>query len=376
VAAWTGTLPFAGGEPVTVIAGASRGRPVYFSIAHDWGASTGAVDRRFEDQATTAMEWLAFLVAAVPLCAALYFSVRNLRLGRGDRAGATRIALFVFAMNLLESAFTARLSEDGPLRLGWDWVSGRGVAHSLLHGATMWFAYVALEPYVRRLWPNLLVSWARLVSGRARDPLVGRDLLIGTAAGAGITALGVMVQFAALRWGHGHVPTLVGPDALTAATSLSLTGFSLAYAGSVSVLETLRVLMVVLVLRLVLRRTSPAVAISLVLFGANAAYTSAPVDGWIVALAGVLVSLPLLFLTLMRAGMLSAVVAAFVSTAMVWSVATLDFSSWYADRALFAMVFIVALLAYGAWTALGGVPILGDPLRDAEPIRRRAPAGV
>jgi hypothetical protein len=74
--------------------------------------------------------------------------------------------------------------------------------------------------------------------------------------------------------------------------------------------------------------------------------------------------------------MLSAAVAAFVSTAMAWSVATLDFSSWYADRALFALVLIVALLAYGAWTALGGVPILGDPLRDAEPIRRRAPAGV
>ena len=66
----------------------------------------------------------------------------------------------------------------------------------------------------------------------------------------------------------------------------------------------------------------------------------------------------------------------FVSTALSWTVTTLDFSSWYADRALFAMVLVVALLAYGAWTALGGVPILGDPLRDAEPIRRRAPAGV
>ena len=70
------------------------------------------------------------------------------------------------------------------------------------------------------------------------------------------------------------------------------------------------------------------------------------------------------------------VTAMFVNTVMSWTVATLDLSSWYADRALFAMVFVVALLAYGAWTALGGVPILGDPLRDAEPIRRRAPAAV
>ena len=376
-AAWKGVLPFAGGEPVTVVAGASRGRPAYFSIVHDWGASTRPVDPRADDGGPSAMDVLEFLLmSALPLMAAVYFAVRNLRLGRGDRQGATRIALFVLAMNLLESAFMARLSEDGPLALGWDWTSGRGIAHSLLHATTMWFAYVALEPYVRRLWPTLLVSWARLTSGRLRDPLVGRDLLIGAVVGSGITALGVMVQFAALRWGHGHVPTLVGPDALSAATSLSRTGFAVSYAGSISVLETLRVLMVVLVLRLLLRRTWPAVVICMAVYGGNAAYTSAPVDGWLVASLGAVVLFPVLYLTLMGVGLLPGVTAMFVNTVMSWTVATLDLSSWYADRALFAMVFVVALLAYGAWTALGGVPILGDPLRDAEPIRRRAPAAV
>jgi len=377
VAAWTGTLPFSGAEPVTVLAGASRGRPVYFSIVHDWGASTRAVDPRVDDSRPTIMDWLEFaFVATLPLLAAVYFSVRNLRLGRGDRPGATRIALYVFAMNLLESAFTARLSEDGPLVLGWDWISGRGLAHSLLHGATIWFGYVALEPYVRRLWPRLLVSWARLASGRVRDPLVGRDLLIGTVVGLGVTALGVIVQFAALRWGHGNVPTLVGTDALSAATSLSLTGLVIAYAGSVSVLQTLRALMMLLLLRLLLRRTWPAVVICAVLYGANAAYTGAPTDGWLVASLGAIVFFPVVYVTLMGVGLLPGVTAMFVSTALSWTVTTLDFSSWYADRALFAMVVIVALLAYGAWTALGGVPILGDPLRDVEPIRRRAPAGL
>src|SRR6185436_4012106 len=35
----------------------------------------------------------------------------------------------------------------------------------------------------RRRWPDLLISWSRLMSGRVRDPMVGRDVLIGIGAG-------------------------------------------------------------------------------------------------------------------------------------------------------------------------------------------------
>jgi hypothetical protein len=33
---------------------------------------------------------------------------------------------------------------------------------------------------VRRRWPATLVSWSRLLAGRFRDPLVGRDVLAGS----------------------------------------------------------------------------------------------------------------------------------------------------------------------------------------------------
>ena len=49
--------------------------------------------------------------------------------------------------------------------------------------------YISLEPYVRRWWPHTLISWARLLSGRVRDPLVGRDILAGLLAGIGLVAL-------------------------------------------------------------------------------------------------------------------------------------------------------------------------------------------
>src|SRR5262249_47175805 len=39
--------------------------------------------------------------------------------------------------------------------------------------------YLALEPDLRQRWPHRIISWSRLLAGRWRDPLVGRDLLVG-----------------------------------------------------------------------------------------------------------------------------------------------------------------------------------------------------
>ena len=43
----------------------------------------------------------------------------------------------------------------------------------------VWIFYMALEPYVRRIWPEMVISWSRLLAGRWFDPLVGRDVLAG-----------------------------------------------------------------------------------------------------------------------------------------------------------------------------------------------------
>jgi hypothetical protein len=48
----------------------------------------------------------------------------------------------------------------------------------------VWLFYTALEPHVRRFWPQTIVAWSRLLEARPRDPLVARDVLIGTLLGA------------------------------------------------------------------------------------------------------------------------------------------------------------------------------------------------
>ena len=44
---------------------------------------------------------------------------------------------------------------------------------------------MAFEPFVRRRWPGRIISWSRLLAGGFRDPLVGRDILIGAVFGLG-----------------------------------------------------------------------------------------------------------------------------------------------------------------------------------------------
>jgi hypothetical protein len=366
-AAWSGRLSWAGNEAVTVQAGASRGRLTHFTIVHDWGWSTSPVDSLGADPSAS-LDWTNFIVfALLPLVASVYFGARNLKLGRGDRRGATRIAVFVFVMNILESAFTTRLSEDGLLSAGWDWIAGRAFGHALMHSVSMWFAYVALEPYVRRLWPRMLVSWARLVSGRVRDPLVGRDVLIGSVAGIAVMALGALAVFATRQWGFARVPTLVNGGMLESLTSLPTTGLSLAYAGSVCVLQILQTLVLLLALRLVLQQTWLAVLVSALLLAGTTALGSAPDAGWLLAILGAVLYLPGMIFVLMRFGLLAAVASMFVTLVMGAAVASLDLSSWYADRALLSITVILALLVFGAATALGGKTIFGDPLRENAP---------
>jgi hypothetical protein len=49
-------------------------------------------------------------------------------------------------------------------------VTSAGV--TLFVAALLWVLYVGLEPFVRRRWPHVLVSWTRVLAGAWRDPLV------------------------------------------------------------------------------------------------------------------------------------------------------------------------------------------------------------
>src|SRR5262249_7148808 len=105
---------------------------------------------------------------------------RNVRQGRGDRRGAFRLSVFIAATYLAGTTIGAHhpgniVGEIDLIRML--------LALTLFTGAGAWLMYMAIEPYLRRIWPEMLIGWTRVLTGRFRDPRVGRDVLIGACAG-------------------------------------------------------------------------------------------------------------------------------------------------------------------------------------------------
>ena len=95
---------------------------------------------------------------------------RNHRSGRGDRQGAIRMALAFFLLGVIAWICRAHHVADPVYEFI---LFQRGMGPVLYLVCLMWIFYMALEPYVRRVWPETVISWNRLLAGKWFDPLVG-----------------------------------------------------------------------------------------------------------------------------------------------------------------------------------------------------------
>jgi len=112
--------------------------------------------------------------------AASLLARHNLSQQRGDRRGAWRLAVFYSSVQILLWLFRGHiLASTGTF--GTFLVA---MCTSVFYGVVIWTLYIALEPYVRRRWPQTLIAWSAVLIGRLRDPVVGRDVLIGCTVAA------------------------------------------------------------------------------------------------------------------------------------------------------------------------------------------------
>ena len=188
-------------------AAAYRGRPVYFELIGPWTRPERMQpDQPGSAELATSVFFVVLLLSL--LVTGLMLVRRNLRLGRGDRRAAFRLAVVVFAA------------------WGVAWICGahhvptfyefvlfiQFLSFGLLFSCLSWVFYVAVEPYVRRRWPATLVSWSRLMAGGFRDPLVGRDVLAGCLLGAFSIVLVRLGWFVPSWFGHPPPQPYSGPD--------------------------------------------------------------------------------------------------------------------------------------------------------------------
>ncbi len=355
-AAWTGADPRGGEAEVKIDAARQGGRVVYFSA---WPEGD-------EEQAAGFFERLWGLslmgqggIVLLALTAVL-LARANLRRGRGDLRSARALVSAVVAVKVISWLLAGDHALDLEIELtNFHVVLGIALVEALL----VWLAYVALEPTVRRLWPHSLVSWNRLLRGRLRDPLIGRSLLVGAAAGTAWTVARQLDRLAA-----GALGLVIDPDLDTVAQlEVALNGrmpFSnLLIQGLYAVYAAVLGLFLLTVLRLVWRRPRWAI-VSYVLVGAAfEAMAAGHLEvSWVLGLVVASTSAWLL----VRFGLLTYATALLSYYVLLSSPITADFSAWFAGAGLFGLVVPALLGAFGCWTALAGRPLSSGWL-DSEP---------
>ena len=336
--AWVGTYAEGRPELIRVEAAAWQGRPVYFDISGDWR------------KANESTAYRPRLVTVVYACVFLFLLVggvlvarRNLRLGRGDRKGAATIAIAAFLSGVcswaLAATHVASVDEIGLLVSG---ISAVGFVSALL-----WLAYVAMEPYARRHWPDSLISWNRLVAGRLRDPLVASHILAGLLvfyAGVLVIAIPDIVVSA----------PPVAPDSEMMASLTSTAGLIAVLLGSVQgmLIGGTGFLLLVVLLRLMLRRVwiADLLAVVIVSVGGLGEDFTNPYRFAVTTVAYLLWNFGLLWL-LRRFGFLAVLAFWFADQIIVILLAG-QLTSWYAGRPLVGVGIVVALAGWALWTVL------------------------
>lgn len=347
-AAWTGTWP-GSSRPLRVEAAAYRGKPVYFVLIGPWTKPGRMVEEK-TSRGAKANEIINICLGILIFFGAAFLARRNYIQGRGDRHGAARLAWAVFALQmalwLCRSHLVAAASTFGLFILA--------VSTSLFWAATLWLVYLALEPYVRRHWPQTLISWSRVMAGRWRDPLVGRDILFGVILGL----VWVFVIFLRLHAGErlgesGHFPDnyfLLGTRAALGVCLRSV---------SSSIRTTLIFFFVLFVFRVLLRNPWLVTMAFVAIFTVPGTLRSDHI--WLDLSANVIIY-AIAAVAAVRFGLIALAMGIFTVNIVLSAPLTLDASAWYAGNAALVLLSIITLAAWGFYTSLAGQKLLKEEL--------------
>ena len=346
-AAWTGTWPGTS-IPLRVEAAAFQGKPVFLSLIGSWSRPGRTVNPPAPGEKARDVLLVTMLVAVL-VGAALVAHMNHVR-ARSDRRGAGRLAAFVFAAGvtlwILRGHHVLALAAFGELILA--------VAHSLFLAAVIWVVYLALEPYVRRHWPQTIISWSRLVAGRVRDPLLGRDILTGVLLGLLWSAIFgvylVVIRHLGAAPIFGSTPYLLGGRAVVATWLGHLVS---------SIEATLMFFFILFLLRVLLRRSVLAAVAFIALMSATKILGSS----YPAAMAPTVVAVyAIAAIAVVRFGLVTLAAGIWTVDLLLSVPVTSDPSSWYAGSTAFVYLSILGLAAYGFWTSLGGRRLWTDAL--------------
>jgi tRNA A-37 threonylcarbamoyl transferase component Bud32 len=345
---WKGSYAQDPATPIHVSAAAFQGRPVYFKVIAPWTEP--------ERQASIAVSagvkaaqvfFFGMIVTLLPL--GVFLAWQNVAKGRGDWKGLARLTVFQVGMLLTAWLFLSH-HQSSPGQEGLLIVLGLGtVLYLTLLSAG---AYLAIEPHVRRRFPEMLTSWTRLVGGDWRDPLVGRHILIGVLGGA-VFAVVRSVGDAFPVWLHTHQPPRQFFTSVLASLPDGI-GILAGYAATRVGLSLALIFLLFLFRTWSKRRWVAEIATTLIfipqLHRPGALSESVP---FALVWAGAM--------TLMgsRAGLVALFAFDLTQAILQGFPLTIHPSDWYFSRTVMGLALCLSLAVYAFYTSLGGKPAFG-----------------
>ncbi|HEY4364768.1 MAG TPA: serine/threonine-protein kinase [Bryobacteraceae bacterium] len=353
-AAWTGDYPGnvdphgATLLPIRVEAAAFHGRPVHFEIVWPSTRPTRVVAPGQSSPGRQASDIVSALLQVVILLIAIWMARYNWKAGRGDLRGAATLGIYMATVSILKWILSAHHvgSADEPA------LFSAALSDAAYTGVRYWVLYLALEPWVRRYWPQNLVTWTRLLAGRWRDPLVGRDALFGILLGV-VYSLLFQGYIWAMMFNGGSPDDSFGVANLNNVLS---SVYTLTKHLDSAVGGALYFFMILFVLRAVLRKQWLAGG-ALVLIFVGMRWAAAGETAWFTPLF-LLAIWTTLTLAMARFGLFATMCLVFFIDTPLEMIGTNDFSAWYGQSSWMMLAVLAGAAVWAFRTSLGGRPLL------------------
>jgi serine/threonine-protein kinase len=230
------------------------------------------------------------------------------------------------------------------------------ICGALFLSTTVAVLYLALEPYVRRHWPQTIISWTRLLHGRWRDPLVGKDVLVGIIEGLVINLI---------LYAYGAILLRIGDFPMWGDLSFLLSTRQVAGNYLVRILwefqGTLIFFFVLFLLRVLLRKRWLS---AVVFVGVWVFYKSLGGQHLGVLIPTLILMYGTAAFVMVRFGLVALVSGFFVTDLLLNLPMTSDFSSWFIGAVIFGYAGVLALALWAFHTSLGGQKLWKEDLLD------------
>jgi len=340
--AWEGTLPNWLEAPARIEAAAFQGKPVRFSISGPWDLEGGTESTQNDiGEQLEILGWALVLLLAI--VGGIFFDRRNIRLGRGDRRNAKRLAIFVLIWYLLVLVF--RLPE----------ISFNSFLFIPYLAGLTWIIYIAIEPYARRQWPQILISWTRLLSREWKDPLVARDILYGCAAGV----LYLLILFCSYLIPVQYFFAGLDQPYIRDLSDFKEANFFISNLLTVLFAQTvlsLFTLCALIVARVLLRSQTAAIIVCIL----SMVLATAPTYGYVAALLAAI----LWYFVLMRISLVAAIFTILAAIFCSYSGLSVLTDTWYSGYGFTSLAIFAVIVLYALYYSLGGRPVFGTPRLD------------